>query len=60
MQGVRIVRIMPQKRRCNEKGFFEIVKACLLGMLFLSVGLYLGTMNERKEHEVGDMQYESY
>ena len=28
-------------------------------MLFLCVGLYLGTMNERKEQEAGNKQYET-
>ena len=42
-----------------KRVIFEIVKACLLGMLFLCVGLYLGTMNERKEQEAGNKQYET-
>lgn len=32
---------------------FEIIKACLLGVLFLCVGLYVGTNKERKEQAAG-------
>lgn len=32
---------------------FEIIKACLLGVLFLCVGLYVGTHKERQEQAAG-------
>ena len=42
-----------------KKVVFEVVKACLLSMLFLTLGLYWGIMNERKEQEAGANQWET-